>query len=151
MKRQFLAGLTFTLLTFFCVNCFAQGPRNGQGMHRKALIPECSTLERLDLSPGQREALQQINEHYKDRILRNRNHIMVKRLELRGLLRDPHAGKEAIQAKSREMGALREALQKDMIDYQIQVREILTPEQIRRWCTMMGQPQGGWKGDSWCR
>ena len=76
---------------------------------------------------------------------------MVKRIELLGLLRDPDAEKQAIQAKAREMGDVREALQKEMIDYQIQIRGILTPEQIRRWCTMTGEPQGGWKGDSWCR
>lgn len=75
---------------------------------------------------------------------------MLKRLELRNLLRDPYAGKDAIQFKAEEMGALREALQQQIIDYQIQVREILSPDQVRRWCTMVGEPQGGWKGDGWC-
>ena len=56
---------------------------------------------------------------------------------------------QAILAKAGEMGEIREALQKEMIDYQIRIRDILTPEQISRWCTMMGEPfsQGGWKGD----
>lgn len=114
-------------------------------------IPQCSNLERLDLSLNQKEALNRIDESYRELVLKNRNQLMVKRLELQGLLRDPHADKDAIRGKAKEMGALREALQQEMIDYQIQVRGVLTPDQIRRWCTMMGEPQGGWKGDGWCR
>jgi Spy/CpxP family protein refolding chaperone len=120
-------------------------------MDRSALIPECSTFERLDLSAEQREALKRIDENYKEQILQHRNSLMLKRIELRGLLRDPDAHQQVIQGKAREMGDVRETLQQKMIDYQIQIREILTSEQIRRWCTMMGEPQGGWKSDSWCR
>jgi Spy/CpxP family protein refolding chaperone len=120
-------------------------------MDRSALIPECSTFERLDLSAEQREALKRIDENYKEQILQHRNSLMLKRIELRGLLRDPDAHQQVIQGKAREMGDVRETLQQKMIDYQIQIREILTSEQIRRWCTMMGESQGGWKSDSWCR
>ena len=153
VKKCFLVAAIGIMLASFCTSALARGPRKGQGMNRKTLIRECSTLEKLDLSTAQREAIRRMDDHHKGEILERRNTLMLKRLELQGLLRDPYAGKDAIQTKAREMGDVREALQQEMIDYQIQIREILTPEQIRRWCTMMGEPssQGGWKGDSWCR
>jgi len=151
VKRHFLVAAILAIVASFSINASAQGPRKGQGLGPGASIPECSTFERLDLSAEQREALKRIDEHYKEQTLHQRNTLMLKRIELRGLLRDPYAEKDAIQVKAREMGEVREALQQKMIDYQIQIREVLTPEQIRRWCTMMGEPQGGWKGDSWCR
>jgi len=151
VKKHFLVAAILAMLASFSVSASAQGPRKGQAMDRSALIPECSTFERLDLSAAQREALKRIDESYKEQILQHRNSLMLKRIELRGLLRDPDAHQQVIQGKAKEMGDVREALQQKMIDYQIQIREILTPEQIRRWCTMMGEPQGGWKGDSWCR
>jgi Spy/CpxP family protein refolding chaperone len=151
VKKHILVAAILAMLASISISASAQGPGKGQTMDRSALIPECSTLERLDLSATQREALKRIDENSKNQVLRHRNSLMVKRIELLGLLRDPDAEKQAIQAKAREMGDVREALQKEMIDYQIQIRGILTPEQIRRWCTMMGEPQGGWKGDSWCK
>jgi Spy/CpxP family protein refolding chaperone len=153
VKKHFPAIAIFAMIALLCVNAFAQGPRKGQGPGRKTSIPECSTLERLDLSTAQREAMKVVDERYNSQILERRNTLMLKRLELQGMLRDPHAKKDAINAKARELGDVREGLQQKMIDYQIEIRGILTPEQIRRWCTMMGEPssQGGWKGDSWCR
>lgn len=151
MNKHLLAVAIVTALISFSMGAFAQGPRRGQGMGPGTSIPQCSSLEHLDLSLDQREAVKRIDESYRELVLKNRNQLMVKRFELQGLLRDPQAGKEKIQDKAREMGILREVLQQQMIDYQIQIREILTPDQIRRWCTMMGEPQGGWKGDGWCR
>lgn len=146
MKKRFLVAAIGIMLVPFCVSAFAQGPRKGQGMNPRRLSPDCSTLERLDLSSSQKEAILRIDSQYKGQILDRRNTLMLKRLELQGMLRDPHAGKDAIQARAREMGDAREEIHQKLIDYQVRIREILTPEQIRRWCTMMGDAssQGGW-------
>lgn len=149
VKRQFLVFVALALLALFCTTSFAQEIRKAQGTESEAWSAQCYTLERLELSAEQRTALKRIDELCKGQILQKRNSLMLKRLELRGLLRDPGADKQAILTKAGEMGEIREALQKEMIDYQIRIRDILTPEQISRWCTMMGEPssQGGWKGD----
>ena len=149
VKRQFLVVVALALLAFFCTSSFAQGIKNEQGISPDAWSGGCYSIEKLELSAEQREAWKRIDELCKGQILQQRNRLMLKRIELRGLLRDPGADKQAIRAKAGEMGEIREALQKEMIDYQIRIRDILTPEQISRWCTMMGEPfsQGGWKGD----
>lgn len=146
MKKRLLVAAIAIMVASFCANAFAQGPRKGQGMNPRRFSPDCSTLERLDLSSSQKEAILRIDSQYKGQILDRRNTLMLKRLELQGMLRDPHAGKDAIQARAREMGDAREEIQQKVIDYQVRIREVLTPEQIRRWCTMMGDASshGGW-------
>lgn len=151
VKKDFLIAVTAVIVASLPLSASAQEPRTGQAMRSGALVRGCSMLADLDLSKEQQESLKHIDGQVKDRILELRNGLMLRRLELRSLLRDPHTGRDAIQKKAREMGALREALQQEMIDYQIQAREILTPDQIRRWCTMMGEPQGAGKGNEWCR
>lgn len=151
MKKHFLIAVTLAVVASFSLSASAQGPRAGQAMTSGALILGCSTLANLELSEEQRESLRRIDDHVKDRMVELRNGLMLKRLEIQSLLRDPDASEEAIQSKAGEMGGLREALQQAMIDYQLRVRQILTPDQIRRWCTMIGEPQGAWKGDGWCR
>lgn len=146
MKKRFLMAAITIMVAALWSSALAQGPRKGQGMNPRRSIPECSTLERLDLSAAQKEAILRIDSQYRGLILERRNTLMLKRLELQGLLRDPHAGKDAIRTKAREMADAREETQQKIIDYQIRIREILTPEQTRRWCTMMGEAayQGGW-------
>lgn len=150
MKRLFLLGLTFTLLDLFCVSSFAQGPRKGQGMHHVPWNRECATLEVLELSASQSEAVKRIQTQYKDQIFESRQNLMVKRLELRDQLRSGDASETSIRTKSQELEEARRLLHGKMIDYQLHIRRILTPEQRRRWCTMMGEPvsRGGWKSDS---
>jgi len=145
--------MILTFLVSSCAPSFAQMPRKGQGMHHKGLATKCSTLENLGLSEEQRDSLKRLDDRFKDRILDLRNTLMLKRLELRGLLRDPGAEQDAIQTKSGEMGALREVLQQKILDYQLEIRRILTPDQIERWCPMTGGPvsRGGWNGKPWCR
>ncbi|MEW6666361.1 MAG: periplasmic heavy metal sensor [Thermodesulfobacteriota bacterium] len=149
MKRKFviLIGIFLALLAPSWASTFAQGVQKGQETHSGTWSGDCLSLERLDLSAEQREALNGIDAQFKAQVLQHRNTLMLERIELRGLLRDPGAGKDAIQAKARAMREAREVLQRAMIDYQIRIREILRPEQIRRWCTLMGAPllQGGWK------
>jgi Spy/CpxP family protein refolding chaperone len=122
-------------------------------MHHAPWKSECETLEMLELSADQREAVKGIEAQYKGQILESRQNLMVKRLELQNQLRNGNASEASIRNKSDELEEARRLLYGRMMDYQLHVRRILTPEQLRRWCTMIGEAvsQGGWKRDSWCR
>jgi Spy/CpxP family protein refolding chaperone len=96
----------------------------------------CVTFDDLGLSEAQRMAIKKVEVQYMDKVFSLRNRFMIKRLELRGLLRDPNAAEKAIREKAKEFGALQGALQEKIIDYQIEIRAILTAEQVRLWCTM---------------
>lgn len=126
------------LATLFAAAVYAQGPgrgfERGQGLGQKG----CSNLEALDLSEAQREALLKIDRRYKDLLLDKRKDLMIKRLELHDLLKDPDAKASAIRQKSLETGRLHNDIRQRMIEYQIEIREVLSAEQIRRWCTLVG-------------
>ena len=128
----------------------AQGPHPGHGMDSGSWTGACATLESLMLSSDQREAIDRIESRYRDRILAYRQDLMIKRLALRDLLRDFQTSEADIRQKSGEMEEARRLLHWEMISYQLDIRKILTPEQAKRWCTMIQGPSahGGWKGRS---
>lgn len=149
MKRQLLLGLIFAVFEFVCVNAYAQGPRKGYEMHPVPWQSKCADLETLELSAGQKEAVKQIETQYQSQIIEYRQILMVKRIELRDQMRNGDASEASIRKKSEELEEIRRLLHSKMIDYQLQIRRVLTPDQVRRWCTMIGEPflRGGWEGD----
>jgi len=74
--------------------------------------------------------------------------MMIRHLELQGLLRDPNATGRVIREKSREIGELQAEIREKMVDYQIEIRSLLTPDQMRQWCTLVGESalKKGWRG-----
>lgn len=150
MKRQFLAGLTVTFLMFCWGDALAQGPRKGQRMPHPSWNKDCETIEMLDLSQRQREAIQKIETQHKGQILEYRQAVMLKRIELQNQLRDRDASEASIRKTSDELEEARRLLQGKIMDYQLDIRRVLLPEQRSRWCTMIGEPvsRRGWMDDS---
>jgi Spy/CpxP family protein refolding chaperone len=108
----------------------------------------CTPLETLDLSDVQRASIQKIEERYWNEIVTSREKMMIRHFDLQGLIRDPNASVEAIREKSQGLGDLQMVIREKMIDYQIEIRAVLTPDQMRRWCTLIGEPsfKKGWRG-----
>jgi len=78
---------------------------------------------------------------------------MIKRIELRDLIRDSAASEDSVRRKSQELETAQHLLHNEMMDYQLRVRSILTPEQLGRWCTLVKEisSPGGRRGDAWFR
>lgn len=113
-----------------------RGPRWGAGAEGRG----CSAIEMLDLSEEQRLAVQKVDANYRDRVLRRWEDLTVKRHELQAALRDPEAAESVIRAKSVELTELQNDIHRKMLEYQLEIRKILMPDQIRRWCTWVGSP-----------
>ena len=115
----------------------AQGPpvrkgweeRGGRGgpMHP----PMMDWASQLNLSPEQAARLQELREAYLRDTLTWRNELLVKRFDLRDLLRNPQSDSQAILDKQREISALESKIQERAIRLQIELRKVLTPEQIK--------------------
>jgi Spy/CpxP family protein refolding chaperone len=147
MRRYLPFAIIFFL--FFCPPAvFGQGPGKGHGRGQAFERRGCSPLEALDLSEAQRASVQEIEGRYWDGIVGSREKMMIRHLELQGLIRDPNTSVEAIREKSRELGDLQSEIREKMMDYQIEIRSVLTPDQMRRWCTLVGEPsfKKGWRG-----
>ncbi|MCK5554333.1 MAG: periplasmic heavy metal sensor [Deltaproteobacteria bacterium] len=89
--------------------------------------------EDLQLTAEQMEKLESIQRSYLDDITPLRNDFLNKRYELRRLITDPTSKADDIRAKQEEAFELETQIQEKVIDYQLMVREILTPEQFRLW------------------
>jgi Spy/CpxP family protein refolding chaperone len=91
-------------------------------------------LESLGLSEEQRSSIERIENHYNDQILGLRSELMSRRFELQSAFRNPQADERQVRGRAREVMDLHNKCLAMMIDYQMEIRAILTPEQLRLWC-----------------
>ena len=92
------------------------------------------------MTAEQMEKLKSIQGSYLNDITPLRNNLLNKRYELRRLISDPASKADDIRARQEEASGLEAQIQEKIIDYQLKVREILTPQQFRLW---LSRYQGG--------
>ena len=100
---------------------------------------EVSLVKELRLTEAQDREMKRIRTLYSNRILRLRSEIIGKSIQYRDLLRDPSASEESIRAKGKEIEAIDTQLIRERIEFEIEMRKILTPEQFRRWYSAVDQ------------
>ena len=83
----------------------------------------------LNLTPEQKTKLQALRENFRKETVFLRNDIKVKRLELKTLWAVPTPKKDKIIAKQKELNDLKTTLQMKAIDFRLEARSYLTPEQ----------------------
>lgn len=145
MIGQFLLGL----LLFLGISAGAlgqvaperKGPefpaREGPGFpERKGMMgplhhPMEDWVRQLNLTAEQTARLQEMRESYLRDTLVWRNELLIKRFDLRDLLRNPQVDPNQALAKQREISELESKIQERAVLYQLEMRKVLTPEQIR--------------------
>jgi len=88
-------------------------------------------IHRLQLTEDQVTRLQEIRESYLRDTLVWRNELIIKRFDLKDLLANPQADPVQVLAKQREISNLESRIQERAVRHQLQIRQILTPEQIK--------------------
>jgi Spy/CpxP family protein refolding chaperone len=83
----------------------------------------------LNLTPEQKTKLQALRENFRKETVFLRNDIKIKRLELKTLWAVPTPKKDKIVAKQKELNDLKAKLQMKVIDFRLEARSYLTPEQ----------------------
>jgi Spy/CpxP family protein refolding chaperone len=107
----------------------------------------CAGFDRLNLTADQKTKLTEMQERNWKELLPLKNEMHTKRLELQTLWSAPNPDKNKIQAKQKELNALRDQLQAKTTDFRIQTRSILTPEQAAQVGTFgPGMGFGGGRG-----
>lgn len=132
MKRRVL--LATLALVIFPVVVFGQMPGRGQRWGAGAEGRGCSPVETLELSPAQQQAVQTLDAQFRAVTLQRWQQLTAKRHELQAVLRDPEAEEHLIRSKSMELIELQNDIHKQLLTHQLEVRKILNPDQIRRWC-----------------
>jgi len=131
-----------------CLFILLHGPVVGMAQELKLSLPisrSCLPLQEMKFSDEQERAVKKIAHVRTEKILHLRSQHMTKRLELKALLQNPQAGEDTIRSKNAETEVLQVKLQKELLDYQLEMRRILTPDQVRTWCPLDEVPvRNGW-------
>lgn len=111
----------------------AGGPKGGDKIQRH---------NPLNLTPDQQTKLKELRDNFRKDTVFLRNDIKVKRLELRALWTVPQPEKDKIMAKQKELMDLVTQLQTKAVDYRLEARSSLTPEQAAQAGMLWGQIMG---------
>lgn len=95
--------------------------------------PSFCLVQDLRLTQQQIDRMRTIQRRYLEEIRALRNDLLNKRYDLERLLSDPQVKPSEIKAKQREVFLLENQIQERLLDYQLKVRDILTPQQFEAW------------------
>ncbi len=117
-----LSGLTYV---------YAQGygftPRHRGMFQQETFGPRKET----SLNPEQKAKYQELLQKFNEETAQLRGSILSKRLELRTLWSNPNSEDKAIIEKEKELRDLQNELGNKLLQFRLEIRKILTPEQIR--------------------
>jgi len=106
----------------------------------------------LGLTPEQSQKLQTLMEAYLKEITPLQNQLFSKKAELRLLWSESTPNQEKIMAKQKEINGLQQQLQTKATQYQLETRNVLTPEQQAKACNSgagYGRGAGRKMGGRW--
>jgi Spy/CpxP family protein refolding chaperone len=98
--------------------------------------------KRLNLTPEQKAKFQELRRKFIGENAQLIGDLVAKRLELRSLWTDPKADSQAILAKERELKDLQNRMEDKIVQYRLEARNSLTPEQIEKLGMMRGMGFG---------
>jgi Spy/CpxP family protein refolding chaperone len=136
-KLMITVGLVAVML-FGAAYVYAQGPgygRTGWGYGK------WSTL-----TPEQQTKFQELRQKFNEETVQLRGNILTKRLELRSLWTNPKVDPKAIQEKEKELRSLQDQLRDKAVQFRLEVRKILTPEQLAQFGPGSGRGLGFGRG-----
>ncbi len=135
MKKMY-AGMLVVLFIALTTTVFAFGPGMGAGGPCGPGIsrggPGYGLVANLNLSKEQMDKMWQLKERKRNETSAMRYELFQKKNELRSLYTNPSADDAAILAKQKEVNALRTKLQDKMVQFRLDERKILTPEQLKQ-------------------
>ncbi len=138
MKSKILVLVSCILLILATSSSFSQPPE--WGMRRWRGENPCQSASDLDLSSEQRKSLELIQQAFLREAQLLRAQLFARRLELRELFMSPAVKIELIRAKNSEIIELESKQEEKSVDYLIKVRNLLTPEQLQKWCPEQDLP-----------
>jgi len=158
MKKLFVAALAIAFLASAGI-ALAQGWGRGAGMG----YGPCGQgygpgpggpgylASSLNLTPEQNQKIQAMNEAFFKETIPLRNDLMAKQFELRSLWAQTNPDQEKILAKQKEINALRTQLQEKATMHRLEMRKVLTPEQLAKFQGGFGMGPGSGMGPGYGR
>ena len=88
--------------------------------------------DEIGLTPAQEQKIENMMLTYQENAIRRSSDIKVMELKFASLLKNNRIDRREMEKLAREMGKLKTDLQVDHLNYLLDVRDILTPEQIQK-------------------
>jgi len=132
MKKAMIA-LGLVVVMFFGVSCvyaqdFGAGLRHGWRQGQKAW----DRWKGLNLTPEQKARFKELGRKFIEENAQLIGGLVTERLELKLLWTDPKADSRAILAKEKELRDLQNRMRDKIVQYILEARNSLTPEQIEK-------------------
>jgi Spy/CpxP family protein refolding chaperone len=141
MKRFYAAAMVVVFVAF-AATVFAYGPKgagfgpnagNCPGYAKGAGSGHGARMSAaLNLTQEQQDKMWQAREKNRNDTSATRYEMFKKRAELKKLYADPKANDAAILAKQKEVNVLKQTMQDKNVQFKLEQRKILTPEQIKK-------------------
>jgi Spy/CpxP family protein refolding chaperone len=104
----------------------------GQGGMNPGMLLNPKVSEELGLTSDQQTKIKKIQDDHQEKVLDTKQKIERLDLELKKLFEEDTPQQSKIEAKVREIGTLRTALQIERVNFYFEVRNLLTDEQIEK-------------------
>jgi Spy/CpxP family protein refolding chaperone len=140
MKRTLVISVVAAIMLFGAALVFAQGHGFGRGGFGGGPGPMWSTL-----TDDQKAKLQELRTKLWNEMAPIREKMGSMRQEARKLWTDPKADSQTILAKQKEMRDLRDQMADKMAQMKLEMRSLLTPEQLEKFA-QLGPGAGGCGG-----
>ena len=128
MKKTAIALGLAVVVALGATYVFAGGPGFGPGKGPR----NCGEgWEAANLTSEQQTKIQELRQQHHNEVAPLRDKMVSLRQELRTLWSDPQADPKVIQAKTKEMNELRDQMQDKMVEFRLETRNLLTPDQIQ--------------------
>jgi len=131
MKKTTIVGLGLILVVALAATvALARGPGFGPGFGRGFGGPAYGTPPIPNLTAEQSAQIQALRDDFLKEIEPLQKDLLAKRTELRSLWSNPNSDPAAITAKQKEIWDLQSKLQEKAASLGLEIRKMLTPEQI---------------------
>ena len=137
-KKLIVLGLVATMV-LSVTYVYARGPGYNPGPQERVWKEDLLTAE-------QKTKFQELRQMFNDETAPLRGALLTKRLELKSLWANPKADAKAILEKEKELRDLQNQMKDKMVQFKLEARNFLTPEQISEFGTRRGTGPGFGRG-----
>jgi len=131
MKKKLIVLGLIAAMVLGVTYVYAQGQGYGPGHRGEDWMG-------LSLTPEQKTKFQELRHKFDEETAQLRGSLLTKRLELRSLWSNPKTDSKAILDKEKELRDLQNQIKDKMVQFRLEGRKSLTPEQIAQ----IGQGRG---------
>jgi len=146
MNKTIITIGLVALMLFGVTYVYAQGQGFGPG-HRGMHSPESWGPGKVfNLTPEQKTKFQELRRKFNEETAQLKGALLTKRLELQSLWTNPKADSKAILDKEKELRDLQNQMRDKVVQFRLEARNLLTPEQITEFRPAWGMGPGFGRG-----